>query len=286
MKHSSLLLCLVFSACGDHPIDAPGDARVDSPSSCSTGPVIDRAALVDESIAYLRDAFGTTTGFTDGTVAFGEGWVSLGETDCPLADWTTLAYVTSIDPSLVPIELRATHQRVAAVWALNGRKFIAYLSDGDGAAPWATGAMPDNVIAVLRPEANTHEVEKLIAKVEEDHPEVDAVYLDAIGVVTLETRIGTFGDGPLVPTGRVRDIEAAVESLRTSDVFDAFEWGSFVVRIPSELFPAVAVDDPQIAPECLRTLTKAQRDGNLFSSLPSLAAPLGAGPVENANACN
>src|SRR5262249_40898022 len=151
-------------------------------------------------------------------IAYGEGWVSLNDDGCPLADWTTLSYVVSIDPQFAPIELRATHPRVAAVWALNGRKFVAYLPEVIGdAAPWWNGAMPDNANAVVKSTAGKRDIDQLVARIGANQPGVRATFLDAIGILTLETTVGNFAvDEPA--TGRVPEIEAAVQSLRASSL--------------------------------------------------------------------
>ncbi|MBA3503344.1 MAG: hypothetical protein H0T65_23485 [Deltaproteobacteria bacterium] len=262
------------------------DAPVITPR-CEVGPVITRTRFVDESTTYLRNAFGRTSGFEAGTVAYGEGWVSLGDGGCPLADWTTLAYVTTIDPKLVPPELRATHTHVAAVWALNGRRFVAYLAPVTGdAAPWWQGTMPDNAVAIAKASAPQAALDALVAKLSADHPTVTTTWLDAIGILTLETPIGNFAvDDPSFTPGRVSAIDAATADVRASGLFEPLEWSGFVVRIPHESFAAKAVESDEIGVECLRTHTKAQRDANAFSTTPSFAPPLGTGQVVNPNAC-
>ena len=262
------------------------DAPVITPR-CEVGPVIARTRFVEESIAYLRSAFDRSTGFDAGDVAYGEAWVSLNDGGCPLADWTSLAYVTTIDPALVPPELRATHTKVAAVWALNGRRFVAYLTPVAGdAAPWWQGSMPDNAIAVAKPTAPQPALDALVAKLAADHPTITSTWLDAIGILTLETPIGNFAvDDPSFVPGRVPAIDAATAEVRASNLFEPLEWSGFVVRIPHETFAANAVSGDEIGVECLRTHTKPQRDASLFSTLPSFAPPLGAGQVVNPDAC-
>ena len=282
---SSLIAVLCLAACGGESNPDPTPDAPDSPA-CTTGPVVERTRFVDESIAYLRSAFDVTTGFDGGSVAYGEGWVSLNDGGCPLADWTTLAYVVDVDPLRMPIELRTTHTRVAAVWALNGRKFIAYLPAVDNdAAPWWQGFMPDNSTAIANRNAPQADVDRFVAQLTTDHPTIRVTWLDAIGILTLETTIGNFAFDD-APTGRIPAIEAATEDIRTSGLFGAVEWSGFIVRIPFESFPAATVDDAQLAPECLRTHTKAMRDGNMFTTQPGFAAPLGTGPIDNPNACN
>jgi len=277
----------VVFACGDNVgSELPADAApADSSAACPIGPTITRSQFVEQSVTYLHTAFGVTAGFDAGTVAYGEGWVSLGDGGCPLADWTTLSYVAPIEPALVPIELRATHARVAAVWAMNGRRFIAYLpAVGGDAAPWWQGAMPDNVIAVAKPNAAQPQIDQLVAELATDQPTVRVVWLDAIGILTLETTIGNFAFDDAA-TGRIPNIEAATEAVRASGLFESVAWSGFVVRIPNESYPAVVVEGDELSPECLRTETRTKRDDNLFSTIPALPAPLGAGPTENPNVC-
>jgi hypothetical protein len=288
MKTRLVAVLLLAGACGDPDSSPPPtpDAPLITPR-CEVGPVITRTRFVDESMAYLRSAFGRTSGFEAGTVAYGEGWVSLDDGGCPLADWTTLAYVTAIDPALVPLELRATHTQVAAVWALNGRRFVAYLAPVTGdAAPWWQGTMPDSGVAIAKSSAPQPALDALVAKLSLDHPRVTTTWLDAIGILTLETPIGNFAvDDPAFIPGPVSAIDAATAEVRASGLFEPFEWSGFVVRIPHESFAANAVDGDEIGVECLRTHTKAQRDANTFSTTASFAPPLGTGQVVNPNAC-
>jgi hypothetical protein len=275
---ASLVTSLLLLACADQaapPID---------PQPACGGPTISRSQFVDASVAYLRDAFGVTDGFTGGTTAYGEGWVSLNDGGCPLADWTTLAYVAPIDPQRVPIELRADHDRVAALWALNGRRFIAYLPRVEGdAAPWWQATMPDNANAIANIDADPAQVDQLVARISAEQPAVTVTWLDAIGILTLEVPIGTFAFDSA--NGKVAAIEGATAMVRDSGLFDIIEWSGFVVRVPFENWPASAVETDVLEPECLRTETRELRDDGAFSTLPALAAPLGAGPTENPDAC-
>ena len=279
---------LLVGACGDgesSPAPMP-DAPSITPR-CEVGPVITRTRFVDESVAYLRSAFDRTGGFEGGTVAYGEGWVSLGDGGCPLADWTTLSYVTEIDPALVPLELRATHTHVAAVWPLNGRRFVAFLAPVTGdAAPWWQGVMPDNAVAIAKSTAPQPALDALVARLTANYPTVTTTWLDAIGILTLESPIGNFAvDDPSFTPRPVSAIEAATAEVRESKLFEPLEWSGFVVRIPHESFAAAEVMSEEIGVECLRTHTKPQRDDNAFSTLPSFAPPLGTGQVTNPNAC-
>lgn len=252
------------------------------PNACALGVSVTREAFTEASVTVLRAAFGTSDGFTGGQIRYGEMWVSLSDSTCPLADWSALSYVVPVDPSLVPEELRATHGHVALFWSLNGRRDIAFLTSAETA--WNEGLLPSNVTATVKTGTSPAAITSLLADVRAAHPTVSATYLDAIEIVSLETTLGDFVD-PTAPRGSVTEIVAAAEMLRTSELFDTLTWSGLSFRIPNEAWAQVAVEGAVIEPECLRAETRAQRDDDHFTTRPSLAAPLGAGPRENPNAC-
>lgn len=287
---SIVLAASVLLACSS-PADNSPDAApipIDAPAlSCSADLEVERARFVSESVSYLRRVFGTPSGFENGIVGFGEAWVSLADAPCPLADWTALSYVAPIDPSLVPDELRDTHDRVAAVWSLNGRTTIAFIpADGHAGdvAPWLFGLNPDNVNAVASATATPAQLAALVARLEQD-PALTVTWLEAIGILTVEAALGTFAvDEPAVTT--IAHIANAATEIRTSGLFDSIEWSGFVVRIPHEIWAAGPIESDMIVPDCLRVHTRDLRADGVFTTTPSLAAPLGAGIVPRTPTCN
>jgi hypothetical protein len=210
-------------------------------------------------------------------------WVSLADGDCPLADWTALIYTAPIDAALVPIELRTTHHHVGAFWALNGRRDVAFLPSAS--AQWQEGYLPANVNAVAKDNASPQAVANVVAQIQANHPTVNVVHLDAIGIVTLETVIGNFAD-PVGPQGNVAQIDAAAQKLRQSNLFSSLDWSGLVFRIPNESWPMTAVSTAVLEPECLRSHTLDMRKAKHFTTLPSLAPPLGKGVVATTPVCN
>ncbi|MDB4961399.1 MAG: hypothetical protein JWP01_1398 [Myxococcales bacterium] len=283
LSASALLAC-------SSPADTSPDAapiQTDAPAlGCSAELQVERTRFVTESISYLRSAFATTDGFEGGAVGFGEAWVALTDATCPLADWSALSYVAPIDPSLVPDEMRGMYDRVAAVWSLNGRKFIAFIPNEGPAgdvAPWLYGRMPDNVNAIASAKADPRQLSALVAQLQQD-PALTVTWLDAIGVLTVETTLGTFAfDEPAATT--MPHIADAAFQIRTSGLFDTIEWSGFVVRIPNEVFPAARVNSDVIMPDCLRVHTRDMRTDGVFTTTPALAAPLGAGIVPRTPSC-
>jgi len=268
--------------------DGGGGGSDGGGSACARGVSVSRKAFVDASVAYLRAAFGVTTGFDGGTVSYGEMWVALGAGDCPIADWSSLVYVAPVSSDRVPLELRATHGSVAAFWALNGRRELAFLRNGDVTAatpaPWQAGALGSNVVAVLEPAATPGQVSSLIAGITAAHPTVQVDLLEAIGIVTLSTRVGDFTDSA-APIGTVADIEAAAAQLRASPHLSSIEWSGLSFQFPNETWPATLTAADPLEPECLRKETRTARDTRQLSTLPSLAAPLGTGARPDPQAC-
>jgi hypothetical protein len=269
------------------PVDAPPDIVDAPPVGCDVAPQVTRTRFLDESIAYLRSAFAVSSGFEGGSVTYGEMWVSLVDSACPLADWTALSYVVDIDPARVPLELRPMHDRVVVVWTLGGRRFLGFLptdAPTSDAAPWKDGRLPDSFSAVASANADPNQIAALVAELAQD-PLLSVVYLDQIGVLTIDAAIGTFAAD--VATGAtVPQIDAAAEKVRVSGLLHSIEWSSFTLRIPSESWPAMVVDSTTLAPECLRQQTRGLRDDGVFTTAPGLAAPLGTGPIVRTPTCS
>jgi hypothetical protein len=272
--------------------DAAPPPRTDAEagSACALGVTVSRARFVDESIAYLRAAFGAPGGFDSGKVVYGEMWVSLDSgAPCPLADWSTLSYVVAIDPSRVPIELRGTHRVVAVFWGLNGRRDISLLRTQQvtpqDPAPWQAGALPENVNAIAAESASDGALNAFVAALKPAHPNVAVDYLSAIRILTLSTNLGDFANAPQTPAGTFPQIEAAIQQARASNLFSTIEWSALNFAMPYELWPGTIVGGDLLEPECLRAHTKSMRDTQKFTTVPSLAKPLGQGEVGNPKAC-
>jgi len=277
-----LALCLVLSACGDNSSSPPSpDARIIEDSSvCSLGPQISRDELVAASVEYLRDVFEDPSGFDGGVVMYGESWVALGGGDCPKADWSALAYIAPIASSRLPVELRATHDRVAAVWALNGRRFVVFLPNDT--LEWTTGRLPDNVVGTASASTSPSELTSLVDDVRDQYPRLTVDYHDQLGIVSLSTDLGTFTADSESGT-RFGMIEAAADRLRSSAKFEAIEWSGLVFRIPRESYGNEIVSSDAVSPECLRVHTRDLLDQ--MTTAPSLASPLGPGPIPREPRC-
>lgn len=263
------------------------DPQPDAGADCTLQPQVDRARFVSESIGYLRSAFVTTTGFEEGSVAYGETEVLLDDAPCPVADWTALTYTAPIDPARVPIELRATHDKVAVVWALNGRKQILFMPSEHPKTEsdyWLYGRLPDGVNAIAKDDADPAAVRDLVAQIGTKWPTMTASHLDAIGIVTLTSTIGDLTD-EVVHAGTVPDMDAATELLRQSNLFSLIEWSAPVLRIPNQSWPPVEVTDSILAPECLRTHTRGRRDDHELTTSPAFPAPIGPGALAATPVC-
>ncbi len=290
------LVLLAVGACSSPPAHAPDaapldtaapDVGADGPSACSDGPSVSRAQLIDASISYLRAAFGVGDGFDGGEVGYGEMWVSLDDI-CSYADWSALGYVAPIAAERVPVELRATHDRVAVMWTLSGRKFIVYLEsthDVGTLGTWQAGRLPDSVISEASSSAPTASVMALADQIRSAHSALTVMWLDLIGTITIDAVIGEFGEptAPLIP---IAEIEAGAASLRSSGLFSSIEWSGLVFRIPNDQTAFVPVTEDVLRPECLRAATRDKRDAGQFTTSPSLATPLGSGVVEHVPACD
>ena len=285
MKSHRLAFLFALTACSSPPANTQPDAAVprpDAASACSKEPVVHRDRFIAESIAYLRESFGVTDGFEGGHVAYSEAYVALTDAGCPIADWTALSYVTAIAPDRIPTELRDYFDRVAVVWALNGRKFVVFLSSEGDVAPWPEGRLPDNVNALANADADPRALDELVKRLTAAYPALVITYLEEIGVLTLEATVGNFGD-PLGGRMTVREINAATDELRQSGLFSSIEWSPLNFRWPNEFWPAQRVDSEWLEAECARTRTTAMMPA--MNTSPSLAAPLGTGPVAKTPTC-
>jgi len=289
MKPIACLVVSLLVGCSSGHAEQP-DAAVqpDAANGCTLEPRVARSRFETESVSYLRTAFATTTGFTGGVVSYGETAVPLTDGPCPVADWTALTYIVPVDPALVPIELRATHDRVAAMWSLNGRKAVVFIpadAPQNQYDTWLYGRLPDNVNAVVRQGADADDVRDVIARLRALRPALVVEHLEAIGIVTLTTSIGTFVEDA-VGDVTVPDMNAAAEILRTSGLFDAVDWSGLVLRLPNDSWAPHVVPDALLAPECERVHTRDLRDQNQLTTSPSFAAPLGTGPVSKNPSCS
>ena len=297
MNVSGPLLCSFLFACSsiragqpdaaiapDTPPDSPQDAEL----GCIATPSVPRADLVQASVAYLRSAFGVADGFDQGDVRYGEMWVSLGDGSCPYADWTALGYFAAIDSSHVPAELAGEVASVAVMWALNGRKFVVYVTSApDGSQQiWQAGRLPDSISAVPAAGARQADIDALIAHLHADHPELMVTWLDAVRILTIDGVVGDFaGDLPPATFNTVPQIEAAVQQVRASGLFSSIEWSGLVFNIPNWGWPMNHVDASILRPECMRQESRSLLETGQFTTSPSFAAPLGAGPAPHQAVC-
>jgi hypothetical protein len=259
----------------------------DAAIGCSLEPQISRARFEEESVAYLRAAFATTTGFEGGTITYGETAVPLTDAPCPIADWTGLTYTVAADPALFPVEMRATHDRVSAVWWLNGRKAVAIVPKDYPANEydqWRYARLPDNFNVVVRQDADIDDVRDVIDQVRAMQPGLVVEYLEAIGVVTVTASIGTFIEDA-VGSVTVPEMDEAAQPFRAAELFEALDWTGPVLRIPNDGWPGKALTGEMLAPECEREHTRDRRDQNQFTTEPALAAPLGDGPITKTPVC-
>ncbi len=288
-----VLLTALLVACGggDNSDDTDGESGdggdidapiVDAPG-CALEPSVDRATFEAASVAYLRGAFETSTGFAGGAIAYREGSVALAD-GCSRADWSALIYVAPIDAALVPVELRGTTTHVAAVWSLNGRKLVAFARAPSAAepAPWIEGHLPDNVNAIALESAPAGEIDTLVGELRTSHPDLAIEWLDAIGILTVSGAVGDFSDEPIATTAA--EVERAAATVRASGLFEAAEWSGLNFRIPFQFWPGVPLAGAQLRSECERMQTLSEVP--LFTTSPGFAAPLGTGPVPQTPDCN
>lgn len=293
LTNAALVMSFLGTGCGDDDrAENPSDARV-SPdaAACALGLSFTRDTFVAASREYLAEVYPNSgSDFSGGSVRYSEAWVALSEGECPLADWSALTYVVPIDAELVPEELRDTHHHVAVPWILLGERFVVLLSDevvaGEESSPWASGTLPDSFVAIAEKTASPQAVSNFIDGLIAAHPGATVSWLDAIGFLTVQASVGTLGDGlPRATTV----IDAVAADVRGSALFEAPVWDGQVFRYPNsfdEDWADVTLDDVStLAPECLRSYTKERRDSGFFTTMPSLAQPLGSGPIDNPNAC-
>lgn len=265
------------------------DLGGDAAPGCKLGPAIARQSLIDGSIAYLREAFGTAEDFDGGVTIYGEMWVALSDGGCPTADWSTLGYVAPIAAELVPLELRGGVDTVAAMWGLNGKKFIVYLDNDGGpgtSGAWQAGRLPDSVAALTGDTVDPLAVQTLRDQIVAQHPGLEVTWLSAVGALTIDAAIGDFVLGqPVDAYDTIPEIEAAVQQVRDSGLFDVIEWSGLNFRIPNEQRLVQVVDGDPLEPECLRRESSPLRDAGQFTTEPSLQAPLGDGPIARQATC-
>ena len=281
MKPIALLVVSTLLGCSSSDDDHHQQPdQPDAATACALEPRLERGRFATESVNYLRAAFATTTGFEGGVITYGETAVPLADGGCPVADWTGLSYTVPVDAALVPLELRGTIDRVSAFWSLNGRKAVVFLPS---AAPtsefdlWLYGQLPDNVNAVVRPDADPDEVREVVEQLRALRPALEVEHLEEIGVLTVTAAIGNFLEDTTT-TVTVPQMEAAAQLIRASKAFSSVEWSGVVLRYPNESWAGQPVADELLAPECERTHTRAMRDQGVFTTAPSFAPPLGTGP--------
>jgi len=283
-----LIMCCSCSNANDGSLPDASAGQPDGASECALEPRLERTRFEAESVAYLRTSFAVTTGFEGGVITYGETAVPLSDGPCPVADWTALSYTVPVDPARLPVELRATHDRVAAMWSLNGRKAVVVIpadAPHDQFDTWLYGRLPDNFNAVVKQGADPDEVRDVIAQVRALRPALRVEHLEAIGVLTVTSAIGTFADDA-IDAVTVPEMDAAAEVVRSSHLFDALDWSGLVLRLPNDSWAPHVVAGALLVPECERVHTRDLRDGGQFTTSPSFAAPLGAGPQEKSPSCD
>lgn len=277
-------LCIVIAACGDPqstPIDAPIDASADAPiRACEKAVAIPRATFIAESISYLRATFDGGD-FAGGIIRYGEKWVSLNDNGC-MSDFSALWYVAPIDAARIPLELRGGVTHVAAVWTLNGLRGVVYLTAEQ--TIWPAGVLPEESLSVAKSTSKPASVNAFVDSLKAAHPTLAIQWLETIGVLTVSAGLSDFGLHGSTERSWL-PVEAATQKIRASNLFSSIEWGSLAFRLPNKDFPPVTVTDQFLYPECMRTHTKDIQDAKNFVTLPDVRPPLGAGPVDNPNAC-
>lgn len=171
---------------------------------------------------------------------------------------------------------------VAAFWTLNGSRGVVYLASAQ--TGWTAGSLPDESIHVAKSTASPGSLQVLVANVQAAHPTLAVQWLDAIGVLTLTSRISDFGLASSTEESW-QVVEAATAQVRASNLFSSTELSTIVFRLPNQDCSAVVANDNFLHPECLRKHTKAEQAAHEFVTLPALRQPSGLGPVNNPNAC-
>ena len=130
------------------------------------------------------------------------------------------------------------------------------------------------------------ELANFVATLTAEHPDAVVSWLAELKFITVSASVGTrLGNDTSHDLTVITD---AAADVRASGLFEAPVWDGQVFRFPNTLgeWPDVTLDGlSTLEPECLRTDTKQQRDDGLFTTMPSLATPLGTGPSANPNAC-
>jgi hypothetical protein len=290
MRTSLGIALLVVAACsgdGGHARVDGGDDGPDAGDDCTTGPTVERGAFIAASVDYLQAAFATDESFAGGDVVYGEMWVPLVDSGCPVADWSTLSYQVELPAALAPEELRADFTRVAVVWTLGGRKLIVYLdtSGAPGATgEWQGGRLPDSFAAVPADGADAGDIQALATQLQADHPTLAVSWLEGVRVLTVDGTVGHFAVDTLPATLHlVGELEAAAAAVRTSGLFPSVEWSGLVFRIPNESRLGQVIDDATLRPECLRAESKPLLEQ--LTTSPALAPPLGPGIASRQPVC-